>query len=106
VRELAEDAVYHADAGGRFSAALKPIRGADRIARFFAGVRVKFPLPEGAFPRLALINGLPGVVIQTDAQVLQTFACEIDADGRVAAIYTTRNPEKLRHVSAATLSTA
>jgi len=103
-RLLAEDAVYYADAGGRFSAALKPIRGADRIARFFAGVRVKFPLPEGAFPRLALINGMPGVVIETDAQVLQTFACEIDAGGRVAAIYTTRNPDKLRHVSAATLS--
>ena len=47
--------------------------------------------------RTAFINGLPGfVTLEADGE-LQTTALEIE-DGKVAAIYIMRNPDKLRHL--------
>src|SRR5262249_30763403 len=40
---LAKDAVLYSDGAGKGAAALNPIRGADRILRFFAGVPRKNP---------------------------------------------------------------
>ena len=97
-RLFTDEAVYHADGGGRVSSALKPIHGADRIARFFVGALEKFPPPSDARVRPTAINGLPGLVLHTPSAVLQTFAFEISPDGRIAAIYSTRNPDKLKHL--------
>ncbi len=47
--------------------------------------------------RLATIDGLPGYV-SMDRGVLQTTVLEI-REGRIAAVYMTRNPEKLLHVA-------
>jgi RNA polymerase sigma-70 factor, ECF subfamily len=44
------------------------------------------------------INGLPGFVTIEGGNVLQTTALEI-ADGRIVAIYATRNPDKLQRVA-------
>ena len=103
---LADDAVYYADGGGRVASALKPIHGSDRIARFFTGALAKFPPPAEARVRSTRINGLPGMVVYTPSTVIQTFAFEVRADGRVATIYSTRNPEKLRHIPVGTLSSS
>jgi RNA polymerase sigma-70 factor, ECF subfamily len=101
LRQLcADDAVLHADGGGRVAAALKPILGADRIARFITGGLAKNPLPADVRMRYADVNGLPGLVISTADATLQTFAFEHDEDGRVTAIYTVRNPDKLGHLPA------
>jgi len=97
-RLFTDEAVYHADGGGRVSSALNPIVGPDRIARFFVGTRAKFPLPADVRMHATTINGLPGVVMHTAAGPFQTFAFELSPDGRIAAIYSTRNPDKLRHV--------
>jgi RNA polymerase sigma-70 factor (ECF subfamily) len=97
-RLFTDEAVYHADGGGRVTSALNPIVGPDRIARFFVGTRAKFPLPADTRVQPATINGLPGMIFDTPAGPLQTFAFEISPDGRIAAIYSTRNPDKLRHV--------
>ena len=43
VQILAKDAVLYSDGGGKRAAALNPIRGADRILRFFAGIARKNP---------------------------------------------------------------
>ncbi len=43
VNVLARDAVLYSDGGGKVSAALAPIVGADRIARLFVGVLKKAP---------------------------------------------------------------
>ena len=43
VQILASDAVLYSDGGGKAAAALAPIRGADRIARFFLGIMKKAP---------------------------------------------------------------
>ena len=49
--------------------------------------------------RPARINGLPGVILRTE-DGLTTMAFEPDGEGRIAAIYIMRNPEKLGHLSA------
>jgi RNA polymerase sigma-70 factor, ECF subfamily len=48
--------------------------------------------------RYAFINGLPGFVSIEKENTLQTTALEIHENG-IAAIYVTRNPDKLRHLS-------
>jgi RNA polymerase sigma-70 factor, ECF subfamily len=94
---LAEDAVLYSDGGGKRRAALNPIMGRDRIMRFFEGVTRKFGLPRIEMVRPARINGALGFVMLVDG-VYETVALEINGD-QVAAIYTVRNPDKLRHVS-------
>jgi RNA polymerase sigma-70 factor (ECF subfamily) len=49
-----------------------------------------------------LLNGLPGFVTLEGEGTLQTTALQIE-DGRITAIYVVRNPDKPRHISAATL---
>lgn len=96
-RLLAADAVLHSDGGGRRTAALNPIVGADRIARFFAGIATKFPGVIGT-SRGATLNGLPGLIITDTDGLPQTMAFEI-VDGTIAAIYFVRNPDKLGHLA-------
>jgi RNA polymerase sigma-70 factor (ECF subfamily) len=47
--------------------------------------------------RAGFVNGLPGFITLEDDGELQTTALEIE-DGKVAAIYVVRNPDKLRHL--------
>jgi RNA polymerase sigma-70 factor (ECF subfamily) len=47
--------------------------------------------------RYGFINGLPGFVTIEQDDTLQTTALQIE-DGKVAAIYVMRNPDKLRHL--------
>lgn len=92
---LAESAVLITDGGGRKPAALNPIFGRDRIARFFAGIARK----AAGSPRVrhVPIGGRPGYVSLYPDGTLQTTALEIEA-GRITAIHVVRNPDKLRHV--------
>jgi RNA polymerase sigma-70 factor, ECF subfamily len=92
---LDPDVVWTADGGGRAVASLKPIRGADRVARGWIAMRHKPAFePE---PRLVEINGRLGVMlIGTDGDLaLLSFAVE---GGRIARIHAVRNPDKLRRV--------
>ena len=45
----------------------------------------------------ALVNGLPGFITREADGELQTKALDIE-DGKIAAIYIVRNPDKLRHL--------
>lgn len=96
---LAEDVVMHADGGGKANANLNPILGVEKSIRLIEGVLRKFPPPEGVTPRLARINGMAGIVLaHPDGRVHQTMALEI-AGGRIVAVYTVRNPDKLKGLS-------
>ena len=92
---LDPDVVWTADGGGRAVAALRPIRGAARVARGWIALRRK-PAFEPA-PRLVEINGRLGLMITgTDGHLaLLSFAVE---RGRVSRIDVVRNPDKLRRV--------
>jgi RNA polymerase sigma-70 factor (ECF subfamily) len=94
---LAQDAVLYSDGGGKRAAALNPIYGADRIVRFFAGVARKNPALAAIRARPALVNGMAGFVMREDDGSIDTMAID-HRDGRIVAVYMTRNPEKLRHV--------
>ena len=94
---LAEDAVLYSDGGGKRPAALNPIRGADKILRFLAGVTRKNPSLPALEARAATVNGLAGFVTREPDGSIDTMAFEHHA-GRIVAIYLVRNPEKLRHV--------
>ncbi|HEX8668601.1 MAG TPA: sigma-70 family RNA polymerase sigma factor [Allosphingosinicella sp.] len=97
---LADDAVLVSDGGGKAVAALRPIVGRDRIARFFLGLSAKLRTRGAVSVRQVRVNSLPGLVVDA-MNGTTTFAFETDAAGRIAAIYSVRNPDKLRHVAAA-----
>jgi RNA polymerase sigma-70 factor (ECF subfamily) len=95
---LAEDAVLSSDGGGKKAAVLRPIVGGEKINRFLTGLAKKIAHAMPRWHRAMLINGLPGWVSVEPDGTLQTTALEI-IDGKVAAIYITRNPDKLRHLA-------
>jgi RNA polymerase sigma-70 factor (ECF subfamily) len=95
---LREDAVAVTDGGGRKSAALNPIMGADKVARFFIGLAGKNARRDiRAEP--AMINGAVGALLYMDGELDHSLSMAIDGD-RIAAIYIVRNPDKLRHAPA------
>ena len=93
---LASDVRVVTDGGGKVQAALNVLEGADRSARFLIGAARK-GWREGYTLRFAVINGLPGVIIDGPEGPIQTSAFEIE-DGLVRALYVVRNSDKLRHL--------
>jgi RNA polymerase sigma-70 factor, ECF subfamily len=93
---LREDAIAITDGGGRKTAALNPIKGADKIIRFLLGIGAK---NAGRDIRMVpmVINGSAGALLYMDGEIDHTLSMAIDGD-RIAAIYLVRNPDKLRHV--------
>jgi RNA polymerase sigma-70 factor (ECF subfamily) len=95
---LAQDVVMHSDGGGLAKATINPVFGLEKAIRLAVGLKRKFPTPEGTTARLARINGAPGIVLSHDGVVFQTMGLEI-VDGRIAAVYTMRNPDKLARLN-------
>jgi RNA polymerase sigma-70 factor (ECF subfamily) len=95
---LARDVRVVTDGGGKVSAALNVIDGADRASRFLVGATRK-GWREDFTLRFAIINGLPGVILDAPEGPVQTSAFEIEGNV-IRAIYVVRNPDKLRHVAA------
>jgi RNA polymerase sigma-70 factor (ECF subfamily) len=92
---LAADAVQCSDGGGRPGFARKPIRGAERIARFYAVVRRRGGIPADLVPRLVLVNGEPGVRLDSATSGPYAVTLMEIADGRIAAIRNFANPDRL-----------
>ena len=94
---LREDAVALTDGGGRKTAALNPIYGANKVARFFIGVAGK---AAGRKSRIepAMINGSVGALLYLDGELDLTLSVSIDGE-KIAAVYLVRNPDKLRHAA-------
>lgn len=94
---LAADVSIHADGGGKRPAFLRPIVGFDAVMNLWEKLAVVFKHNESKLVRAGFVNGLPGfITLEADGEI-QTTALEIE-DGKVAAIYVTRNPDKLRHL--------
>jgi RNA polymerase sigma-70 factor (ECF subfamily) len=94
---LAADVVLYSDGGGKRAAALNPIYGADKVLRFLEGIERKAGVLGTTQARPADVNGLAGFVLREDDGSIDTVAFE-HRDGRIVAIYITRNPDKLHHV--------
>ncbi|NMO51345.1 RNA polymerase sigma factor SigJ [Actinoplanes sp. TBRC 11911] len=89
-RLLAHDVTLWTDGGGKVSAALRPVSGADKVARLFAGTIAKRP---GTTFRMVDVNGEPGVLVRRGSR-WQVCALEI-ADGRIAGVLWISNPDKM-----------
>ena len=96
---LAEDAVLISDGGGKRTAALRPMIGRDDIIRLLEGIAWRsggaqlWPISF----RAVRINGYPGVVMEREDGPM-TVAFQPGEDGKLAAIYLVRNPDKLGRV--------
>ncbi len=94
---LADKVVFYGDGGGKRNSAVKPIVGLDKVARLFAALAGK-GWGKAQVLDDTRIGGLPGqLTIEADS-MLQAMAVHIDG-GKITAIYVTRNPDKLAHLS-------
>jgi RNA polymerase sigma-70 factor (ECF subfamily) len=98
---LASDVRVVTDGGGKVRAALNVIDGADRVAQFVVEATRKRPdtwwRPDFTL-RFAIVNGLPGLIVDAPEGVMQTAAFEIEGDV-IRSLYVVRNPDKLRHLA-------
>ena len=92
---LAEDITLWADGGGKArGAAVKPIHGSAKVARFIVGVIDRF-VPEERTMQRAEINGQPGFIVYVGGQPLAALILDI-VDDRIRSIYAIGNPDKLQ----------
>jgi RNA polymerase sigma-70 factor (ECF subfamily) len=91
---LATDAIMYTDGGGVVTAARKPIYGADKIARFMVGVQRKSQFPDDPIYTPVLVNGDPGVRMDSASEgFLSIVAIEV-GDGAVQGVRFFNNPKR------------
>ena len=90
---LAADAVAYSDGGGKVRAARHPLAGADRVVRFYGGLRQRLPLGD---VRRVEVNGRPAALLRFGEQFL-VLSVEV-RDGKIAEIHSVLNPDKLRYL--------
>jgi RNA polymerase sigma-70 factor (TIGR02957 family) len=96
---LAEDVVLHGDGGGKAPALARPLAGRDRVSKTLVAWARTGQRAGGVELRPVEVNGEPGA-IAIDAQegtIISVLALEI-ADGRIQAIRSVVNPDKLHHL--------
>ncbi|MCK8476465.1 RNA polymerase sigma factor SigJ [Microbacterium aurugineum] len=88
---LDPDVVLVSDGGGKKSAALRPVAGADRVARFLRGIAQRHPEAE-----VSLVAAPDGLVmlatIDGRADAVFSFVVRVD---RITEVFAVRNPDKL-----------
>jgi RNA polymerase sigma-70 factor (ECF subfamily) len=95
---LTDDVTVWSDGGGKVAAALNPIYGPDKVARFF--IKLAGKMPASTQMRLVRVNEHPGFIVWMGNHV--DHVAEVSfRDGRIEAVRVVRNPDKLRHVPTA-----
>lgn len=92
---LAENVVLVADAGDKPGALLKPLEGANAVARAMLHAVKKHGM--GGEIRAATVNGLPGFVRFEYGRAKAVLAFGI-VSGRIEAVFVISNPAKLEHL--------
>jgi RNA polymerase sigma-70 factor (ECF subfamily) len=99
---LAPDVVAVGDGGGVVPAGSRVVAGAEKVARFYAGIfRRRAADVEHLTMEPVLVNGDLGMLVRgtyRNGRPLLSVAMLAVADGRVTAIYNQLNPAKLRSV--------
>jgi RNA polymerase sigma-70 factor, ECF subfamily len=93
---LSEDVTLYSDGGGKTRAALRPIYGADKVARFLTAILDNVP-PDFTV-RQTRVNGRPGLVGYFGDGSPQSVASIEVAEGSIRTIRLVVNPEKLGNV--------
>ncbi|WFE55271.1 RNA polymerase sigma-70 factor [Micromonospora sp. WMMD1155] len=102
---LSPDVTLWTDGGGKVRQALRPIRGADTVAAWFAAIGTvpyQGVQPHDMRADLVEINRGPGLVFSGAGRVVATVSFDIDAGGRIVTIHNVANPDKLRAVAEGT----
>jgi RNA polymerase sigma-70 factor (TIGR02957 family) len=101
VSVLADDVTLLTDGGGKAKAALRPITGAGKVARFMAGIATR-PYMGIAVSAMSVdaaeINGAPGTLISAGGHPVAVLTMAV-ADGRITAIQLLANPDKLSAIA-------
>ncbi|MGV9214512.1 RNA polymerase sigma-70 factor [Micromonospora sp. RB23] len=96
---LAPDVVLLGDGGGIKQAVLRPVVGADKVARLLASRQVEV---AALSLHPAEVNGCPALIVRIDGDLDTVLTARVD-DGLVTGLYAVRNPEKLSHMRRATV---
>lgn len=99
---LAPEVTLWTDGGGKVRQAMRPVVGAENVARWLAGT-AKRPY-EGVeitdmTAELVEINGGPGIVFSGAGRIIATLTVDLGVDGRITAVHNVANPDKLRAVA-------
>lgn len=92
---LLPGSTFISDGGGKIAAAVRKVHGADRIGRFMLGIRKKGPHP--LYYQIVIVNGDYGILAWDETSIQYVMAMAF-RNGKIATIYSIRNPDKLRHV--------
>jgi RNA polymerase sigma-70 factor (TIGR02957 family) len=96
---LAPEVVFVGDGGGVKQAALTPIVGADKVARYIIGGVGKAEVALTGDP--TVVNGYPALLVCVDGELDGVLAIRVE-DARITGFYYVRNPEKLTRVESET----
>lgn len=94
-RMLASNVVARSDGGGKVTAALQPIVGADRVARFLIGISAKISLDVST--EIARVNGDLGLLVRVAGVLRAVIAVHLSAgsSGSIDEVFLVMNPDKL-----------
>lgn len=100
MKVLAPDVVLITDGGGKAKAALRPIVGASKAARFLAAIAARpymgIEISDMQI-EMAEINGSPGMLV-TAGRAIAVVTTVVES-GRITSIQLIANPDKLRGIS-------
>jgi RNA polymerase sigma-70 factor (ECF subfamily) len=92
VQLLDADAQLVSDGGGKVNATIRPLHGAERIARLFWAIARR---PQSALEwRFGHVNGEPALLRVRDGHLHSVTTITIEGD-RISGIFTVLNPDKL-----------
>lgn len=94
---LTDDVTASTDGGGRVPSSPRPLIGIAEVIARHVQLAEEFNGSPSLLVRYAVIDGLAGFITVEGGGIVQTTALQIE-EGKIAAIYITRNPDKLRHL--------
>lgn len=92
---LHDDVVAYSDGGGFTRAALNPVNGSDRVARFMIGIAQKGGTGLSRFS--TLLNGQPGTIGFRNGIAQTAVILDVEND-RIRNLYIIANPDKLKRI--------
>jgi len=95
---LSDDVTVWSDGGGKVPAALNPIYGPAKVARYFIGVARK--MPPSTQMRTVRVNGRPGFITWVGGAIYMVAEVSF-RNGKIDGMRVVRNPDKLKSAPAA-----
>jgi len=95
---LTDEVVFVSDGGGKVPSATVAVCGPERVSSLLLGLKRKGAATLRRI-ELVTINGLPGFALFHESGLETAMAIEA-GEGRIAAMYVVRNPDKLQRIAA------